>query len=211
MTNGQRRTAGWTAVIAMVALTIAVPVLASETAGEGHSGPSSPFAGNKVIDSIVAIVIFALLVVILGRFAWRPLLRALQDRERFIEESLAKARADREASEARLAEHTERLNRARQEATAIVEEGRRDAEVVQRRIQAEARSEAEALLERARREIGIARDTAVRNLYDLAAEMAVEVAGRIVRRELTPADHRQLIESAIAEFREKHGGNGEAG
>ncbi len=70
---------------------------------------------------------------VLGKFAWGPILSGLQARENFIRESLETAKRDRDEAEARLREYEERLATARAEATAIVDEGRRDAEVVKRR------------------------------------------------------------------------------
>jgi F-type H+-transporting ATPase subunit b len=161
---------------------------------------STPFAGTKVLDAVVAIVVFALLVVVLGRFAWGPLLKALQNRERLIEESLMKATQDRKDAEARLKEYTDRLDHAREEASAIVNEGKRDADVVKRRIEAQAQAEAEAIIARARREIDIARDDAIKALYEHTAELATIVAGRIIRKQLTPEDHRALVSEAIEQI-----------
>lgn len=63
------------------------------------------------------------------------------------------------------------------------------------------------MLERAKREIGIARDTAVRDLYDLSGELATNIASRIIRREVDSAAHERLISESIDEL-VKLGGNG---
>jgi F-type H+-transporting ATPase subunit b len=165
----------------------------------GHE-VNTPFAGTKLLDAVVAVVIFAVLIILLGRFAWGPLLKALQNRERLIEESLIKARQDRKDAEARLKEYTDRLDHAREEASAIVNEGKRDAEAVKRRIEAQAQAEAEAIIARARREIDIARDDAIKALYEHTAELATIVAGRIIRKQLTPEDHRALVSEAIEQI-----------
>lgn len=179
----------------LAALLVALaPALAM--ASEGAEGGASPFAGD-IGNALWTVVIFLLVVWVLGKFAWGPMLRGLQAREDFIRQSLKEARADREAAEARLKEYEERLAHARAEATAIVEEGRRDAEVVKARIEEEAGEEAERMLARARREIGIAKETAVKELYATAGSLAVEVASRIVARELKPEDHERLIAESI--------------
>lgn len=181
---------------------LVILVLAPLALAAGHGeGPSTPFQGNKIIDAVLTLVIFALLVLLLGRFAWRPLLRALQDRERFIEESLAKAKRDREQAEARLKEYAERIDRAREEASGIVNEGKRDAEAVKRRIEAEAQTEAEAIIARARREIDIARDDAIKALYEQTAELATMVAGRIIQKSLSADDHRALVSEVIDQIK----------
>lgn len=174
-----------------VLMTTALPVLAAE--GEGEP---SLFAGD-LGNSFWTILIFVLVLVILGKFAWGPILNTLQTRESFIHEALAKAKADRDAAEARLKQYEERLAGARAEATAIVEEGRRDAEVVKRKIEAAAKVEADKMIDRARREIQIATVTATRELYDLSARLATDMAARVIGRELSAKDHERLIAEAI--------------
>jgi F-type H+-transporting ATPase subunit b len=174
-----------------------LPVLGSS---EGE-GSTNLFAGD-IGNAIWTLVIFGGVLFVLGKWVWGPvILKGLQGRERFIHDSLAKAKADREESEARLKELTDRLHHAREEASAIVEEGRRDADVVRRQIEADARTEADRIIERARREIEIAKDTAIKELYDLAGGLVTEVASRVVRKELSGADHERLISESIDEFR----------
>lgn len=179
----------------LLALLVSLPAVAAEP-GEGAT---SPFAGD-IGNALWTLVIFALVVYVLGKFAWGPLLRGLQSRENFIRESLEKAQRQREEAEARLQEYEERLARARAEASAIVEEGRRDAEVLKRKIEEDARQEAQRILDRARREIDIATDTAVKELYSLAAGLATEIAARILRREINPQDHERLVSESLEEL-----------
>ena len=175
-----------------VLMTMALPVLAAE----GEGGEPSLFAGD-LGNSFWTILIFVIVLVVLGKFAWGPILSTLQARESFIHEALAKAKADRDAAEARLKEYEDRLASARAEATAIVEEGRRDAEAVKRKVEAEAKAEADKTIERAKREIQIATDTATKNLYELSAKLATDMAARVIGRELSPQDHERLIAEAI--------------
>src|SRR3954471_16341909 len=120
----------------LAALTMAaLPALAAE----GAEPPPSLLAGN-IGNVIWTVFIFVLVLVVLGKFAWGPILNTLQARESFIHEALAKAKRDRDEAEARLKQYEERLAGARAEATAIVDEGRRDAEVVKRKIEAAAKT-----------------------------------------------------------------------
>ena len=169
-----------------------LPLLAAE-GGE----PGGVFAGD-VGNVLWTLGIFGTVVLVLGKFAWKPILNGLQAREAFIRESLEEARRDRAEAELRLKQYEERLNSARAEATAIVEEARRDADVVKRRIEEEAGVEAGLLVERAKREIGIAKETAVKELYSLSAKLTADVAGRILAREITTQDHERLIRESIA-------------
>lgn len=175
-----------------ITLAAAAPAFAQEHGG----GENNLFAGD-VGNAIWTLIIFGLVVFVLGKFAWGPILNTLQTRESFIREALEKAKHDREAAEARLKEYEAKLAASRAEATAIVEEGRRDADVVKRRIEATAKEEADKMIERAKREIHIATDTATKELYTLSAKLATQLAARVIGRELTPQDHERLISEAI--------------
>ncbi len=179
----------WLPVLVMTGL--------ARAADEEHGGGgSSPFAGDFG-TALWTLVIFGLVLFVLGRFVWPQILLALKKREEFIFESLSKAKADREAAEARLKEYDTKLQAARDEATAIVEEGRRDAEVLRQKIDEQARADADASRERALRDIALAKDTAVKELYSLSATLATDVAGRIIKKELDAAGHEQLVAEAI--------------
>jgi F-type H+-transporting ATPase subunit b len=184
-------------LIPMLALALAAPAFAQEA--EHGGGGADIFAGD-VGNAVWTLVIFLTVVVVLGKFAWGPILKGLQARESYILESLEKAKREREQAEARLKEYEDRLAQARTEATAIVDEGRRDAEVLKNRILEEARREAEQERERTKREIRIATDTATKELYALSARLATDMAGRIIRKELTPQDHERLIADSIQEL-----------
>jgi F-type H+-transporting ATPase subunit b len=182
------------------------PAHAAEPAGggpaAGHDGHGEPnlFAGG-LGNAIITLIIFGTVLVVLGQKAWPQLLRVLNEREHQIRGALEDARRERLAAEKLLADYKRQIDKAREEATAIVEEGRRDAEVVSRRIQDEARQEAGETLERAKREIALARDTAVKELYDQAAEVAVRVAAGVIRKELRAEDHRALVSESLARMK----------
>lgn len=179
---------GWMLLVAVC------PVFA---AGEEHAAEGPNLFSGDLGNIFWSLLTFGLVIGVLGKFAWGPILGALQKREDFIRDSLAQAKADREASEARLKEYEQKLVAARAEASAIVEEGRRNAEVVKQRIQQEARTESDAMIDRAKREIELARDTAIKDLYSLTADLATDVAGRIIGKELDAAGHERLVAEAV--------------
>ena len=179
----------------LVSLALAAPALAAEPE-HGGGGASNPFAGDFG-NALWTLVIFGLVLFVLGKFAWGPILNTLQARETFIRESLETAKRDRDEAEARLREYEERLAQARAEATAIVDEGRRDAVAVKQRIEEDAQREADKRLERAKREIQIATETATKEIYLLSARLATDMAGKMMGRELTPQDHERLIAESL--------------
>ena len=180
------------ALSTLAAALAATPLLAS---AEGAGG--GPFEGN-VGNALWTLVIFGLVVFVLGKFAWKPVLKGLADRESFIRVSLEQAKQERDEAEAKHREYAEKLLNARHEAVALVEEARRDADAVKRQIEEDARAEALAAIERAKREIAIATDTAVKDLYSLAARLSTQVASKVLEREINPQDHERLIRDSIA-------------
>lgn len=188
----------------VISLIFVFPVnlaFAAEDAG-GHSEEKISIFTGGFAQAAWTLLIFALVVVVLGKFAWGPLLAQLQKREEFIRDSLATAKSDREAAEARLKEYEERLAKAREEASAIVDEGRRDAEEVAKRIMAESRTSAKVEQDRALREIDMARKTALKDLYDQSSQLAMTMAESVLKREMKMEDHEQLIQDALTQMRE---------
>lgn len=174
-----------------------------EHVDEAHAGDHGPEYKLLTIDGLAAlwtIVVFVVLLIVLRATAWKPIQKVLMERERFITESLEQAKHHREEAEATLKEYTAKIEAARADATAIVDEGRRDAEVLKRKIEEDAQGEAAAMIERAKREIGIATDTAVKELYSLTAKLATGVAERLIQKELDEKQHERLIQDSIEEL-----------
>ena len=190
------------ATTAASALLLAPAAFAAAESAAPEPAPNV-FAGD-VGNAIWTLVIFLLVLVVLGKFAWSPLLQGLQARETFIRDSLETARRDRAEAESRLREYQEKLASARAEASAIVEEGRRAAEAVKQRIEQQSKEESDRMIERAKSEIHVATAEATRQLYALSGSLATELAGRIIGRELQPQDHERLIAESIAEISARH-------
>jgi len=199
-----RRSGGHILAAALVAALAAAPAAIAAVAPiESPEAANNVFAGD-VGNALWTVVIFVLVLVVLGKFAWGPLLAGLQAREAYIREALETARRDRQEAESRLREYEEKLAASRTEATAIIDEGRRDAEAVKRKIEEHAREESAKMIERARREIDAAATEATRQLYALSAHLATELAARIIGRELDAKDHERLIEESIADISARH-------
>ncbi len=173
--------------------------LAASPALAAEGGDANIFAGD-LGNAIWTVVIFVVVLLVLGKYAWGPMLDTLQKREEFIRDSLATAKKERDEAETRIAEYTKKLDDARAEASEIVEEGRRDAEEVRRRIEEEARHESDKILDRAKREIDLAKQTAVKELYATSATLATDMASKILQREVSAADQERLIEQSLAEL-----------
>ena len=187
---------GWFPRLAAGAVAVAGAASPVWASGEGSENIFSGNLGNAVWTLIV----FAAVLFVLGRYAWGPLLDALQKREEFIREALTEAKQDREAAAERLEDYTAKLNEARAEATSIVEEGRRDAEAVRARIEQESRAESQRMLDRAKREIDRAKQTAIKELYSSSAILATDMAARILRKDLSAAEREELVARSLDEL-----------
>lgn len=165
----------------------------------GH-GPSYGIQTLDLMSSVWTIVVFLLLLLLLRKYAWGPIQSALVQRERFIAESLDHARREREEAEKLLKRYTEQIGTARQEAAAIVAEARKDGEALRHRIEEDARKEAAAMLDRARREIHIAIESAIQDLYHRTAVISTQIAARLIRKEVSADVHRDLIRESIEEL-----------
>ncbi|HWE37027.1 MAG TPA: F0F1 ATP synthase subunit B [Isosphaeraceae bacterium] len=172
----------------------------AHVAAGGHAEKDPNLFEPEPSLAIWTLIVFGILLVVLGKFAWRPLLDAMHKREHDLEQTLLDAERARDDAARLLAEHQRKMEEAAAQMQAIIAQGRREAEVVREEIVRKAQEEAHAAQERARRDIENARDQALTELWNKTADMAVAVAGRVLERELGPDEHRRLVEVAAAEL-----------
>jgi F-type H+-transporting ATPase subunit b len=141
-----------------------------------------------------------LLYVVLSKFAWGPILEALEAREHAVDDNLAAAQRAHEQAKMLLADYERRLAQAHEEVRGILEAARRDAEHQKQGIVAEARSAALAERERALGDIDQAAGRAINDLAERSAALAIDLAGRIVRGPLAPLDQAALAREALGEL-----------
>ncbi len=158
-----------------------------------------PDPGTLVWTAVTFLVLFGALAV----FAWPKILAALKEREDGIASDIRAAEESKKTAGERLATLEERLEKARLEANAIIEEGKADAEKLRNEYLESQRKEAEAIRMRLAREISLAKDKAVEEIRREAVDMAFEMSKRILGKALDPADHAELIEKFISEFGRK--------
>ncbi len=189
-------------VLLVLSLALAAPAFAEEApkGGGDHGGGGASFLIPDVAVAIATILVFVLLLVVLKKAAWGPILSGLQAREQGIRDAIEGAEKANADAKAMLAEYTQKVGKAADEARSIVEEGRRDAEQLKARIVAEGTAEAGRERERALRDIEIARQGALKDVYDQVAVVATEVAGRILGERLDPAGHRRLVDEAVGAY-----------
>lgn len=160
-------------------------------------------AGNFLMPEaqvlLYTVIVFLALLGLLWKFAWGPLMQALQEREDRIAKRISDADSKLKEAEAKVAEYERKISHAKEEAAEIIAEGKRDVEKVREEIQAAANTEAQRTLERAKREIELAKDAAVQELRDRLVDLTAEMAARVIEREVKPADHKRFVEEAIGQ------------
>jgi len=179
--------------VAFIVLT-ALPAYAQEHEGGGLS----PFAGN-VGNAVWTLTVFVIVVGVLGKFAWGPILKLLQDREAFIHKAVADAKRDREDAEARLKEYTDKLQTARGEAEAIIAQSRSDAERLREEMKQKAKAESETIVRNAERQIQLETGRALQQIRREAADLSVMIASKLIQRNLSKEDNEKLIDDALAQ------------
>src|SRR5205823_2653554 len=138
---------------------------------------------------IWTVVVFLGLLFVLGKFAWKPLLTALHHREEHLEHVLLETERARNESEQLLAEHRRRLAAAEEQVRALIDEGRKSAQLAADEIVKRAQGEAESSKLRAERDIATARDQALSEIWSKTADLAVSVAGKVLDKSLSEDDH----------------------
>jgi F-type H+-transporting ATPase subunit b len=161
---------------------------------------SDPPLQFRIDTLLFSLLIFVLLVVVLARYAWIPIMEGLEKREKSIARDIDDAKTANEKAQATLARYESKLQAAKDEASALVAEARKDAEAAREKILARANEEAQRQRRRALDEIAAAKDQAVRELAERSVDSAVSLAGRLVGKELTPEDHQRLIEQSLERF-----------
>jgi F-type H+-transporting ATPase subunit b len=190
---------------APVAKTEGNSVKATEGHPSGEGVASSHGETPNIIEvqpslGIWTVVVFLGLMAVLGRYAWKPLLRALHERESHLEHVLLDSERARNEAEALAAQNRRELAQAADQVRAELDRARKDAQAIHDSILRKAQEAAEAAREQAKREIESYRDQALLEIRDKTADLAVSVAGRVLSRELGPDDHRRLVALAMTEL-----------
>ena len=143
------------------------------------------------------IAVFLTLLFLLKKFAWGPLLAALEERQAGIRKSLDDAdTAKRELAEVQ-AKASALIGQARTEADAILSEARTDGARIRQELREAAQKEAEAITRNAQQQIQLERDRAVSEIRQQAVELSVMIASKLIRRNLTREDNEALIDDAL--------------
>ena len=149
---------------------------------------------------IWTILTFLVLFALLAKFAWGPLLKALEERQTLIRKSLDDAQQARQELERLNQEQQKILASARAEADSIVSQSRADAERLRQELRESARAEAANIVKNAERQIELQTHQAVRQLRQEAVELSVAIASKLLARNLSKEDNDKLIQQTLEQF-----------
>ena len=143
---------------------------------------------------------FLLLLWVLKRFAWKPLLAVLDMRRAHIEEELRKTAQGKAEMERLQAEYQRRLSAIEDEARAKIQQAILDGKRISMEIQEQARAQSSAILAKAQDTVELELAKAKVTLRNQVAAMTLEAVERILRQKLDPKTDRQLIEAVLGEL-----------
>ncbi len=143
------------------------------------------------------IITFAVLLLILWKAAWKPIVEALDARAEKIRGDIDSAEIARQEAEKLLEQHNEMMKNAREESARIIEQGKSEAEKIKNDIVEKANTEAKEISEKAKKEIIFAKENALAELKTEVVTLSTEIASRIINKNLNPQDQNALVEETL--------------
>ena len=180
-------------VVAAALILMANPAIAAETA-EGPPNMLSPNIGVM----FWTLVIFVMLLVVLSRYAFKPLFAAVEAREKALEDAIEGARRDREESAALLAQQRAQIETARTEAQGIIADSRSTAERMRADLLSQTKQQQAEMIEQARRAIEGEKLNAIADLRREAVDLAIAGASRVIEKNLDSVGNRQIVDDFLA-------------
>jgi F-type H+-transporting ATPase subunit b len=149
---------------------------------------------------IWTILTFLVLLTLLAKFAWKPLLKALESRQEMIRKSLDDAQQAKRELERLHEQSAQIVKEARVEAEAIISQSRSDAQRLREDLRQKARAEADTIVRNAERQIQLETGRALQQLRHEAADLSVMIASKLIQRNLSKQDNEKLIEEALSQI-----------
>jgi F-type H+-transporting ATPase subunit b len=153
---------------------------------------------------IWTILTFLVLVGLLAKFAWRPLLEALERRQATIAKALDDAKLAKQELERLQKESAEMMRQARVEAEAIIARSRTDAEALREELKQRSRAEAAAIVKNAEQQIQLETARAIQQIRHEAVDLSVTIASKILQRQVSKEDNEALIEATLKQLEARH-------
>lgn len=168
---------------------LTTPALLAAAEAEGGF---SVFSVNPGL-SVWTTVVFLMLLGILWKYAWGPILGAVEARENRIQSALDESRAQREEARRLLEEHKAQLNDARRQANEILAQARSSGDRLRKELEEKARAEAQGIVAAARKEIERERDQALADIRRESVDLALAAAAKLLGERMDADTDRQMV------------------
>jgi len=152
------------------------------------------------MPAVTTLVVFLLAFGFLYIKIWPKIIGGLEDRQNKIRREITNAEEAREKANAALAKYEQELASARQEATELIAQARADAKAVAAELRQRNEVELGEMKRRATRDLQNAKHAAIMELHTEAATLAADIAGKILKREISAADQQRLVDESLAEL-----------
>jgi F-type H+-transporting ATPase subunit b len=167
--------------------------------------PAPVLAAGSLTDinpglTLWAAITFLVLLVVLGKFAWGPIVKLLDEREKTIREAIESAKKERAEAERMAAEQKAALVQATREAAELAKRNQAEVEALRQELTARARKEADELVSTARKQIAEETKKASAELRGLVADLAIDAAAKLVKASLDEKAQRQLVEDYLKQL-----------
>lgn len=172
----------------------------SEQGGEANDDALLKGPSESLITALTTLVIFVVLVSVLGKAAWGPIVKGLAAREAKIRGDITAAEAARKQAEQALADYNAKIANAQEQIRTMLSNAAADGEKLATSIRMKAQSEAEEIKERATKDIDAAREAALREIYEKTAELSTSIAEKIIRRNLNANDQQELVRQSLEQL-----------
>lgn len=149
------------------------------------------------------LVVFLLLLYILKNVAWKPILEGLHKREENIRLAAEEAKLAREEMNRVRSECQADIAKAHEQVSKMMDQARRDAQQLIDDMRAKGTADIQQERQRLRREIDLARDQALQDIWTQAAQLATLISAKALKRAVTADDHNRLVGDALAELKQQ--------
>ena len=158
------------------------------------------FIGFNPWTALFTLLNMVLTFLILKKFLFKPVTKMIDDRQKEIDDIYADANAARQDAEAMRADYTQKLNQAKETSAQIVAEATQEANRRSDEIIRQARQDADALRQKAGTDIELEKKKALNEVKSDISRIALDIAGKVVERELDGRDQERLVEGFLREM-----------
>ena len=157
------------------------------------------FAGAEIsiINTLWYLIVFSILLLAVKHYAWGPVKDMMEKRRKKVIDDLDQAASDRKKAEILANEREAALKNSRQEATQILSDAKSNAQKIGKQIVSEANAEASAIREKAKADAAQAKTDALNEARDEVADLSVTIAEKVIAKNLSAADQKDLVDQFI--------------